>query len=251
MKWLAVIGSRAVTPYGADACTYLIKGLSGHPIVIVSGLAFGVDALAHRAALDTGMRTVAVPGSGLGWDVLYPRAHSTLARDIVAHGGALMSEMETDARAAPYSFPQRNRIMAGMCHATLMIEAKEKSGSLITARLAADYNRELMVVPGSIFSDASRGTHQFLKLGAIPVTEPDDILRTLGLSIPERAPEQMSMRTDLSSDELRVLTLVASPLSRDELLRALNMPVNDAQVLLSIMEIKGLITETLGMMRAR
>ena len=152
VPWLAVVGSRACTAYGERALKYLIEGLRGYPVVIVSGLAYGIDALAHKAAMDAGLATVAVPGSGLDWDVLYPRAHVGLAREILASGGALLSEFNPDMRATDYSFPQRNRIMAGLCRATLVIEAKEKSGSLITAKLAAEYNRDLLVVPGSILA---------------------------------------------------------------------------------------------------
>ena len=228
-------------------CEFLIEGLRGYPVVIVSGLAYGIDALAHKTALAAGLPCVGVPGSGLGWDVLYPRAHVALAQEIVKCGGALISEFEPDFKATDYSFPQRNRIMAGMSHATLMIEAKERSGTLITARLATEYNRELLVVPGSIFSDSNRGVHQFLKLGATPVTEPADILKVLGIAARESA--AADSRADLSTEELRVLEIIASPCSRDELTRALALPISEANVLLSTMEIKGLIVEKLGVVR--
>ena len=133
-------------------CKHLIEGLRGYPIVIVSGLAYGADAAAHRAALEVGLPTVAVPGSGLDWDILYPRANVGLAREILKAGGALLSEEEPETKAADWTFPKRNRVMAGLSRATLIIEAKELSGSLITARLTVEYNRELLVVPGSIFS---------------------------------------------------------------------------------------------------
>src|SRR3989344_4795871 len=143
--WLAVVGSRACTPYGRQALRYLIEGLRGYPVVIVSGLAYGIDAEAHKAALEAKLPTVAVPGSGLDWNVLYPRANVNLAREILkaglsGQGGALLSEFEPNLKAADYTFPQRNRIMAGLCKAALVVEAKERSGSLITARLATEYN---------------------------------------------------------------------------------------------------------------
>ncbi len=245
-KWLAVVGARALTPYGKQACEHLVKGLRGYPIVIVSGLAYGADACAHKAALEAGLPTVAVPGSGLDWNVMYPRANVSLAREIIAEGGAHLSEFEPDQKAADYTFPQRNRIMAGMSHATLVIEAKERSGSLITARLATEYNRELLVVPGSIFSETSRGTHQFLKLGATPVTEPADILRTLNL---DAGLTKSHIRDDLSEHERRVVEILATPCSRDELLAGLEIPISEASILLSTMEIKGLVTEEFGMIR--
>lgn len=245
--WLAVVGSRTMTQYGRQACAHLIEGMRGAPVVIVSGLAYGVDACAHKAAIAAGLPTVAVPGSGLDWDVLYPKANVPLARDILKAGGALLSEFEPSQRAADYTFPQRNRIMAGMCRATLVIEAKERSGSLITARLATEYNRDLLVVPGSIFSAESRGTHQFLKLGATPVTEPEDVLRALGIERTAAARDD----SDLSNEERRVLAALSEPRTRDELISALAMPISEANVLLSTMEIKGIITEELGLVRVR
>lgn len=245
--WLAVVGSRAASPYGRQVCDFLIQGLRGHPVVIVSGLAYGIDACAHKAALNAGLTTIAVPGSGLNWDVMYPRANVNLAKEIIKAGGAHLSEFDPDQKAADYTFPQRNRIMAGMCHATLVIEAKERSGSLITARLATEYNRDLLVVPGNIFSEVSRGTHQFLKLGATPVTEPEDILKALDLDV--GLTKSHISRDELSFDEARVLDIITHPRSRDELLAALELPISDANILLSTMEIKGLIREELGVIR--
>lgn len=247
-KWLTVVGSRAMSSYGRQACEYLLEGLRGYPIVIVSGLAYGVDAAAHKAALAAGLATVAVPGSGLDWDVLYPRANVSLAREILKSGGALLSEFESGQKATEYTFPQRNRIMAGLAHATLVIEAKERSGSLITARLTTEYNRELLVVPGSIFSAESRGTHQFLKLGATPVTSPEDILRALGINVEDK--ESVS-RTDISEEEARVMKIISEPMPRDELIQTLGLPISEANILLSTMEIKGLIVEELGVVRAK
>lgn len=250
-KYLAVVGSRAITNYGKQACRYLIEGLRGYPIVIVSGLAYGADAEAHRCAIDVGLTTVGVPGSGLDWDVLYPRANVGLAREILSEGGALISEEKPEAKTMEYMFPRRNRIMAGMSHATLIIEAKEKSGSLITAKLTTEYNRDLLVVPGSIFSAESKGTHQFLRLGATAVTSPEDILVALGITKREGPISLSELRDDLSEDEIRVIEIISSPVSRDELIGSLEMPITEANVLLSTMEIKGLIVEELGVVRVR
>jgi DNA processing protein len=250
-KWLAVVGSRAMTSYGKQAVRHLIEGLRGYPVVIVSGLAYGVDAEAHKAALEAGLTTVAVPGSGLDWNVLYPKANVGLAREILKAGGCLLSEEKPDAKTMDYMFPKRNRIMVGLSHATLVVEAKEKSGSLITAKLATEYNRELLVVPGSIFSDASKGTHQFLRLGATAATAPEDILIALGLEKREGPASLSELRDDLSADEQRVFEILASPIPRDELLAELALPVTEANVLLSTMEIKGLIAEELGVVRIR
>lgn len=247
-RWLAVVGSRAVSSYGRQVVAHLIEGLRGYPVVIVSGLAYGIDALAHKAALDAGLPTIAVPGSGLDWGVVYPRANVALGHEILDAGGAMLSEFDPGQRAADYTFPKRNRIMAGMCHATLVVEAQERSGSLITARLATEYNRELLVVPGSIFSDTSRGTHQFLKLGATPVTCAEDILRALGIDPEEdRTPVNQA---DLTLEEARVLELLASPLERVALIEAIDMPIAAVGALLSMMEIKGLIKDEFGTVRA-
>ena len=258
-KWLAVVGSRALSSYGKQACEYLIEGLRGYPVVIVSGLAYGTDAWAHKVALHTGLPCVAVPGSGLDYDVMYPRANVGLAKEIIsarggsasggkARGGAHLSEFEPDFKATDFSFPQRNRIMVGLTHATLVIEAKERSGSLITARLATEYNRELLVVPGSIFSATSKGTHQFLKLGATAVTEPEDILKALGIDV-GLTKSHIIDRTDLSEIERKVFEIIANPCARDELLTNLALPISEANILLSTMEIKGLIKEELGVIR--
>lgn len=249
--YLTVVGSRAMSPYGKQACDFLIRGLRGYKVAIVSGLAYGVDAQAHKAALEATLPTIAVPGSGLDESVLYPRAHLNLARGIVqsglhGQGGALLSEFEPTMKASDYTFPQRNRIMAGLSKAILLIEAKERSGTLITARLAAEYNRELLVVPGSIFSEGSRGTHQFLKLGATPVTSPEDILNVLGIAAQNR---QEEVPADVSDDERKVLEIIETPCAREHLVGALELSVSEANVLISTMEIKGLIVEELGIIR--
>jgi DNA processing protein len=240
LRLLAVVGSRQYTSYGKQVVEHLIAGLAGYPIGIVSGLALGIDGLAHEAALKHHLYTLAVPGSGLDPRVLYPARHRSLAERIVRSGGGLVSELPPQTAAATWTFPQRNRIMAGLCHGVILIEAAPKSGTLITARLAADYNRELMVIPGSIFSETSQGTHQFLKLGATPVTEARDILYTLGIEPEEEKPATQSQ--DLSELEQNVLKLLREPQDRDSLIRGLHLSVPAAAALLMEMEIKGYIT---------
>jgi len=245
-KWITVVGTRAYSPYGKQAVEHLIAGLAGSPVVVVSGLALGIDALAHNAALRAGLPTVAIPGSGLGWDVLYPRTNYSLGKAIIEEGGAHLSEYAPDFRAQQWSFLQRNRVMAGIAHATLIIEATERSGTLVTARLATDYNRDVMVVPGSIFSESSKGNHRYLRHGATPVGSAEDILDVLGI-----AKEQKKVaRADISDDEQNVLNILSSPLPRDELIRTLGMPASATSSLLSIMELKGLIAESTGYIRS-
>jgi DNA processing protein len=240
LKLLTVVGSRKYTTYGKQVADELISGLKNYPVGIVSGLALGIDSLAHEAALQNNLYTLAMPGSGIDDSVMYPAAHKNLARRILDAGGGLMNEFEPMFKATKWSFPQRNRLVAGISHATLLIEAGEKSGTLITARMAADYNRELLVVPGSIFSSNSKGVHQFLKLGATPVTSSADILEVLSLTDTEVI-NQVSQATlpNLAPNELAVLEQLHEPIHRDELMRKLNIPVSDASQLLMMMELTG------------
>lgn len=239
LRLLSIVGSRDYTTYGKQVVETLINGLASYPIGIVSGLALGIDSLAHEAALKNNLYTLAIPGGGLSDASIYPASHKRLAHRILAAGGGLLSEFAPDFTATKWSFPQRNRLVAGISHATLLIEAAEKSGTLITARMATDYNRELMVVPGSIFSKNSYGVHQFLKLGATPVTTATDILEVLQIA-PVTENEATSARP-LTSEETRVITLLHEPRTRDEIIRTLALPVAEANQLLMQMELDGLI----------
>src|SRR3989338_3401337 len=245
-KFLAVVGARKYTNYGKEVCEKLIAGLRGNPITIVSGLALGIDSIAHRSALSANFKTIAVPGSGLGNNVLYPRNHTALAEKIVASGGALLSEFEPDFRATVWSFPQRNRIMAGLSHAVLVIEAEEKSGTLITSRLATEYNRDVLTVPGSIFSSQSAGPHMLIRLGATPVRSSKDILEVLGLKTEERGIDPLIKYADCSPEEMKIVELLTEPREREELIQALQMETSELNAILTLLEIKGLIKETMG-----
>lgn len=242
MKCLAVVGSRNYTDYGRQVVEYLIGGLRGYPISIISGLALGIDACAHTAALNANLHTLAVPGSGIDDSVIYPRRNRPLAQRILESGGGLVSEFEPTFEATPWSFPQRNRIMAGIAHATLLIEAGEQSGTLITARLASDYNRDLLVVPGNIFSANSRGVHQFLKLGATPVTTPSDILEALHIETLERS----ASVENLTESEQLVISALSEPKDQDALVRTLALPTEEVIMLLMRMELSGKIKEQNG-----
>jgi DNA processing protein len=246
LKLLSVVGSRKYTTYGKQVVDHLISGLKGYEVGIVSGLALGIDSLAHEAALKNNLYTLAVPGSGIDDSVIYPATHKPLARKILEHGGGLLSEFTPDFTATKWSFTQRNRIMAGIAHATLVIEASEKSGTLITARMATDYNRELLVVPGNIFSSNSAGPHQFLKLGATPVTCALDILYALGFShdVVEQKPLVFVPPASLSPEEQSVLAALHEPTEKDILIRTLNLPPNVVGALLMQMEMRGYIAET-------
>jgi DNA processing protein len=241
-KFLCVVGSRKYSAYGKEVCEKIISELKGFNIVIVSGLALGIDSIAHEEALKAGLKTIAVPGSGLHEDVLYPRTNLNLAKRIIENGGALISEFEEKFKATPYSFPQRNRLMAGMSHATLIIEAEEKSGTLITARLAMEYNRDVLVVPNNIFSINSKGSNKLIKDGAAPVFGGDDILELFGL---KREIRETQLK-NISPEEKLVLKTLEEPMSKDELFEKLDMEISRANILISGMEIKGLIQERTG-----
>jgi DNA processing protein len=239
-KLLAVVGSRRYTEYGKSICEKLISELRGYDIAIVSGLALGIDSIAHRAALKAGLKTIAVPGSGLDESVLYPSSHRELAKQILNEGGALLSEFPNDMKAAPYTFP---KIIAGMSHGTLIIEATQKSGTLITARLAMEYNREVLTVPGSIYSTSSFGPHSLIKVGATPVTDYEDILEALNT---EKIDSPIREMSSLSPIEKAVYELLNEPVSKEDIFNKIKAPDHVLNMTLSAMEIKGLIEESLG-----
>lgn len=249
LTYLAIVGSRNYTSYGKDICEKLIKGLKGYPIVIVSGLALGIDSIAHRTALNVGLKTIAFPGSGLDDKVIYPKTNIFLAKEIIENRGCLISEFEPNFISTLYSFPQRNRLMAGMSKAVLIIEAEEKSGTLITARLALDYNKDVLAVPGSAFSSNSNGTNWLIKQGATPITKSEDILEALGFKIEKPELSDEEKYADCSKEEIMVINLLREPRERDDLIREMKMDIARANALLSIMELKELIKEELSEIR--
>jgi DNA processing protein len=246
-KLLVVVGSRKYSHYGREACEQLILGLAGHPITIVSGLALGIDGIAHKTAMRAGLQTVSFPGSGLDRSVLHPRSHYPLAQEIVENGGGILSEYDDLMPAGVWTFPKRNRIMAGLAHATIVIEAEKRSGTLITSRLATEYNREVGVVPGPISSPTSEGPHMLARLGAAIIRDSHDILELLGLES-EGQPVLMSTE-DLTAEEKIFIKVLGTPCSRDELIRRARVNVSQANAVLSLMEIKGLIKEEMGEVR--
>jgi len=254
LKLLTVVGSRKYTTYGKECVDHLIGGLRGYRVGIVSGLALGIDSLAHEAALANSLYTLAILGGGIDDKVIYPATHKTLAHRILDAGGGLLCEHDPHTKPAHRgAFPERNRLQAGVSHATLLIEAAEKSGTLITARMATDYNRELLVVPGNIFSRQHDGIHQFLKLGATPVTCAQDILQVLNIDTNnERQPTLTDAPPNLTDDERTVLAALNEPLNRDELIRALqpNMDIAKATQTIMMMELGGLVVQSGGMYRA-
>lgn len=257
LKFLCIIGSRRYTSYGYDAVRHIVQSLKGQPVVIVSGLALGIDSIAHTVALEVGLPCVAVPGSGLSKDVLYPRTHLELAESILKSGGVLLSEYEPEFRASPWSFPMRNRIMAGLSHTVLIIEGEEDSGTLITARLALDYNRDVCALPGSIFSETSKGPLSLIKNGAVPICTPEDLHRVLGLKTdlilhdsPEKTEEYIHEKSlQCSEEEQKILSILNEPKTREEILEQTGLDLVKMQISISMLEIRGLIIEEYGCIR--
>lgn len=258
-KYLCVVGSRNYSDYGKEVCKRFITALAGYPIIIVSGLAIGIDSIAHEAALDAGLQTIAFPGSGLNHDVLYPQRHLGLAERIIKSGGTLLSPFKNDQLATNWTFPTRNTLMAGISHATLVIEAAESSGTLLTANDAIELGRDVLVVPGSVFSKLSRGSHKLIRDGAILVRDPEDILEVLGLKNIKDSrqnvidnidtsdqPNQTLFSNEMSSDENRILNLLNLPIKRDEIIRKLALPAGYVNAILIEFEIKGMICELDG-----
>lgn len=248
--YITVVGSRKHTDYGKEACETLIRGLAGLPVVIVSGLALGIDSIVHRTALDMGLLTIAVPGSGLDDSVLYPATHINLAHEILGRGGTLLSPFPDTTIAAPWTFPTRNGIMAGISHATLVIEAESKSGTLITSRHATDLSRNVLAVPGSIFSRQSDGPNQLIREGAEPITSASELREALGFSNASPIQANLLAKTErgvsetdnLSESESNLLRIIGeSTLSRDELFEASGESIVNFNIILSTLEIRGTI----------
>lgn len=247
-KLLAIVGSRKFSGYGREVCEQLIAGLASAPVTIVSGLALGIDSIAHRAALLYGLQTIAIPGSGLDRKVIHPRSHAGLADEILASGGGLISEYDDTMPSGAWAFPRRNRIMAGMCHATIVIEAEIKSGTLITSRLATEYNREVGAVPGPTTSPTSDGPHMLIRLGAALIRDHNDVRELLGLKRTDEHPTLVDAE-ELSDEEKIFIKLLEKSSPRDELIRKSKLETSIASATLSLLEIKGLIKEELGEVR--
>ncbi len=242
---ISVVGSRKFTSYGKQATDSLVHDLVQTGLIIVSGLALGIDGIAHQAALANGGKTIAILGNSLDEKNIYPRAHINLAREI-AESGALLSDYPIEMPASEFTFPARNRLIAGLSLGTLIIEAGEKSGSLITAHLALEFNREVFTVPGSIFSAQSVGANQLLKKGAKLVMGVKDILEELNLAekngiknVPVKIPSN-------KEEEILLKILSSDPIHIDNLARISKLGTASLSAALSLMEIKGWIKDIGG-----
>jgi DNA processing protein len=239
---VAVVGARSCSPYGAQVARMLGRELAGAGLVVVSGLARGIDGEAHRGTLDADGITVAVLGCGIDRD--YPASNAQLSRRIEDRG-LVVSEYESGVEPAPWRFPARNRIIAGLSEAVVVVEARERSGALITADFALEEGREVFAVPGEITSSLSAGTNALLKLGAAPLTGAEDVLDALGI---ERAPPGASV--DVSPAAAQVLELVReAPCGADELTARGVLEAGAISVALTELELAGLVAATDGVYR--
>ena len=242
---VAVVGTRRPTDYGRRITSDLCAALAVRGVVVVSGLALGIDTRAHQATLEAGGRTIAVLGNGL--DSVYPSENRRLAERILAEGGALVSEFALGARPEASNFPRRNRIISGMTLGTLITEAGETSGTRWTVYHALEQNREIFCVPGSVYSDASRLTNRLIKEGAKLVCDVRDILEEIGLDEEARQmplsvaqPQERKPQPD-NPDEADLLRHVSTePIHIDDLARLTGRPVAEVSSLLTMLELKGL-----------
>ena len=246
---LAIVGSRNPTPLGRDTAEHFARHLADAGLAITSGLALGIDAAGHRGALQAGGRTIAVLGCGL--DRIYPREHAYLAREIVASGGALVSDLPTGTPPLKHHFPRRNRIISGLSVGTLVVEAALQSGSLITARLAGDQGREVFAIPGSIHNPMARGCHRLLRQGAKLVETADDIFAELGAllaGLRAEAPEAQGVSgPGLDMDyEILLDALGFAPASIDTLVARTGFAADAVASMLLILELDGRVAQQHG-----
>ena len=241
---LAVVGSRKMTAYGKQITTKLVSEISNAGITIISGFMYGIDATAHRAALDAGGRTIAVMPCGI--DMIHPQHQESLYNEILKNNGLAISEFEGSFPPAIWTYPKRNRIVAGLSKATMVVEAGKKSGSLITAGLAKSYKRRLLVVPGPLTSLNSQGILQLIKNGADIVASSEDVLASYD-TIRFESPRVSSRLSSLNSIEQTVLEgLQREPMGIDEISRFVRTSAAKIGTILSFMQLKGILLEERG-----
>lgn len=241
-----VVGTRKLTAYGKEATEHIVSGLAGSGMTIVSGLAMGIDAVAHQTALDNDLPTIAVLGSGVDDKSIYPRINFTLAQEILKNGGLVTSEYPEGFHANEKTFPQRNRIISGLSKGVLVIEAPEKSGALITTKFATEQNRDVFALPGNIFSINSKGPHMLIQKGAKPVFSAEDILgnyyQNLELNLGPR--NNISTNDPVQKKILDILDEKGG-MTIDEIIRT-GLEASQAIATLSTLEIKGKVKQKAG-----
>ncbi len=244
---IGIVGTRKCTSYGKQVVDDLVKKLVNNNLTIVSGMALGIDTLAHSATLEAKGRTIAVLGTGLDKQSIYPTANKYLADKIIAEGGCVFSEFPLGTPPLKHHFPQRNRIISGLSLGTLVIEAGEKSGALITAFIALEQNREVFSVPGNIYSPVSAGPNKLIKLGAKTITNAEDIIESLNLN---KATEYIKTKEIVgeTEEEKKIIPhLNYEPKHVDELIRLTKLDTSTINSTLTIMEMKGMVKNLGGM----
>lgn len=273
--YVCIVGPRKASAYGQDATNLILKHLQKFNVITVSGAAYGIDSIVHKTSLELGIPTICVPGSGIDDDVFYPRAHLDLKHEILDHHGLIVNEFEPLVRASPWTFPIRNRLMAGMSHLTIVIEAEKRSGTLITAHLAADYGREVLTIPGSIFSPTSAGTHELISKGAtvfVDLETVTEVLKNIAtrenielykkeyLESQAEDEEETTENSDsvsatissidsLSAGEKKVYDCIkshAGGIARSDLVSQLDMSVSEVSIYVTLLELHGVIRYYMG-----
>lgn len=244
---LAVVGSRKISKYGEMATEKIVSDLTKNGLTIVSGLAYGVDTVAHFAAVKGGGKTIAVLGTGVDKKSIYPKSNLKLSQDIIDKGGAIISEFPIEAPPLSHHFPQRNRIISGLSLGSLIVEANEKSGALITARFALEQNREVFAIPGSIFSPASIGPNNLIKQGARVVTCAEDILDALDLEKQNNYIENKTIIPETEEEKIILSFLSHEPTHINEIIRLSKFNSGVVSSTLILMEMKGMVKNIGGM----
>ncbi len=262
--YVCIVGPRKSSAYGADVAATIIEHLAKMHVITVSGAAYGIDGIVHTLSIEHGLPTIAIPGSGIDDEVFYPRAHMNLKHRILEHGGLIMNEFNPLARASPWTFPVRNRLMAGMSHLTIVIEAEQSSGTLITAHLATDYGQEVIAVPGSIYAPSSRGTHELISKGATIFTSLQTLTEVLTNIAKIHSIElwkepvdiqdisdnlEKEIHTSIGDTEKHILACVQSfpeGISKEHIAKKLGMSDMDVSIYVTILELHGLVKMSLG-----
>lgn len=243
---IGIVGSRRMTIYGKETIPEIVGGLTENNIVIASGLAWGIDAEAHRSTLKFGGKTIAVLGSGIDDQSIYPSLNKTLAKNIIEKEGLLISEYPPATLPFPHYFPERNRIISGISRGVLVVEAAEKSGALITARLALEQNREVFAIPGNIHQPYSFGPNRLIQMGAKLVLNAEDILEELNIA--EIVKRKQKLPIPKNEKEAIILDILKSEqFSIDEIVKKTKLPAGEVSAILSLMEIDGKVKNIGGM----
>lgn len=245
-RWaVAVVGTRRVTPYGRQVTQELVAGLVRNGVTIISGLARGIDAIAHKTALDLGGRTIAILGSGP--DNIYPPEHRDLALQIVRDRGAVISEYPLGTEPEAKNFPPRNRIISGLSLGVVVVEAGERSGASITAQFALEQGREVFAVPGNVNSPASRGTNRLIQQGAKLITSAEDVLEELNLSMVFEHTAAQQALPETAEEAALFEYLSGEPVHVDALSRATGLSSQEVSSTLTLLELKGIVRQVGGM----